>query len=74
MLFVKPGVVSKEKEAVSSREMAGGFCLPPAVVKTLLSSLIFLLGTLRIFVGDRNGKQAGLGSKPTTLLVPHAFL
>ena len=56
MLFVKPGVVSKETEAVSSREMAGGFCLPPAVVKTLLSSLIFLLGTLRIFVGDRNGK------------------
>ena len=73
MLFVKTGVVSKEKEAVRC-EMAGGFCLPPAVVKTLLSSLIFLLGTLRIFVGDRNGKQAGLGSKPTTLLVPHAFL
>ena len=56
MLFVKTGVVSKEKEAVSVREMAGGFCLPPAVVKTLLSSLIFLLGTLQIFVGDRNGK------------------
>ena len=56
MLFVKTGVVSKEKEAVSSREMAGGFCLPPAVVKTLFSSLIFLLGTLQIFVGDGNVK------------------
>jgi len=56
MLFVKTGVISKEKEVASSREMAGEFRLPSALMKTLPSRLVFLLGTLRIFVGYRNGK------------------
>ena len=56
MLSIKTGVISKEKLVTNSHEIAGEFHWLPALIENLLSRLVFLLGTLRNYVGYRNGR------------------